>query len=70
MKLVGDKKNKRADINVNDIAPTLTLDQEESEYEEELNDNNNLGYIKEGNNFIEIRPRTMLDIVEIIVEIR
>ncbi|MBS3132322.1 hypothetical protein J4212_07870 [Candidatus Woesearchaeota archaeon] len=62
LEFVEDRENKRADINVNDRF--LSLDQEEKAYSKAITDR-----IKEGNNFIEIRPRTELDIVEIKVEV-
>ena len=68
IEFVDDKKNKRADLNINNRF--ITIDQEDRSYAKTLNDNDDPDYIKEGNNFIEIRPRTMLDVVEIRVEIK
>jgi hypothetical protein len=67
MEFVDDEKNKRADLNINDRF--ISIDQEEKVYTKTLNDDDDPDYIKEGNNFIEIRPRTMLDVVELRVEI-
>ena len=68
IEFVDDEKNKRADININDRL--FTIDQEKRIFTKTLNDDDDPNYIKEGNNFIEIRPRTMLDIVEIKVELK
>ncbi|MFH0868538.1 MAG: hypothetical protein V1831_04460 [Candidatus Woesearchaeota archaeon] len=54
-------KNKRADLNINDRLSTI--DQEKKIFTKNLDN-----YIEEGNNFIEIRPRTSLDIVELKIE--
>ena len=62
-----DKRNKRADLDINDRG--LRIDQEERVFTENLNDGTDPDFIEEGNNFIEIEPRTRLDIVEIKVEI-
>jgi len=57
-----DDDLKRADININDRF--ITLDDDERTFSKDITD-----YIKEGNNFIEIRPRTKLDIVELTIEL-
>jgi len=62
-----DEKNKRADLNINDRLSTI--DQEDKVFTKTLNDDDDPDFVEEGNNFIEIRPRTRLDIVEIKVEI-
>ncbi|MBL7055604.1 hypothetical protein ISS07_01690 [Candidatus Woesearchaeota archaeon] len=62
MEFVEDNDLKRADININDRF--ITLDVDERTFSKDITD-----YIKEGNNFIEIRPRTRLDIVELTVEL-
>jgi len=61
MEFVDGKENKRADININDRF--ITLDDNERIFTKNVND-----YINKGNNFIEIRPRTRLDIVELSIE--
>ncbi len=62
IEFVDDDKNKKADLNINDRL--RTIDQDERIYTKNIND-----FIEEGNNFIEIRPRTKLDIVELRVEL-
>ena len=62
IEFVNDKENKRADININDRF--LTLDDDERTFTKNIDD-----YLEEGNNFIEIRPRTRLDIVELRIEL-
>ena len=68
IEFVDDEKNKRADLNINDRFSTI--DQEERFFTKTLNDDDDPDFIEEGNNFIEIRPRTMLDIVELKVEVQ
>ncbi len=63
-----DEGNKRADLNINDRLSTI--DTEKKAFTKTLNDGNDPDFIEEGNNFIEIRPRTRLDIVEIRVELQ
>ena len=63
-----DERNKRADLNINDRLSTI--DTEKKTFTKKLNDGNDPAFIQEGNNFIEIRPRTRLDIVEIRVELQ
>lgn len=63
LEFVNDKENKRADININDML--LSLDQEEKVFTKNIKSR-----IRQGNNFIEIRPRTVLDIVEVKVEVQ
>ena len=53
---------KRADINVND--KFFTLDQEDKDFTEDITD-----IVEDGNNFIEIMPRSRLDIVEVNVRL-
>ena len=62
IEFVNDDENKRADINVNDRF--ITLDDEDRVFTKNVND-----YLEEGNNFIEVRPRTRLDIVELKIEL-
>jgi len=68
IEFVDDEKDKRADLNINDRLSTI--DTEKKAFTKTLNDGNDPDFIEEGNNFIEIRPRTKLDIVEIRVELR
>jgi len=67
IEFIEDRKNKRADLNINDRFSTI--DQEDKIFTKTLNDDEDPDFIEEGNNFIEIRPRTRLDIVEISVEV-
>ncbi len=62
LEFVDDEENKRADININDHF--ITLDDDERVFTRNIND-----IIEEGNNFIEIRPRTRLDIVELSIKL-
>ena len=62
LEFVDDKENKMADINVN--GHFITLDDEEKVFTKNVDD-----FIEEGNNFIEIRPRTRLDIVELSIKL-
>ncbi|MBI2135040.1 hypothetical protein HYU09_03545 [Candidatus Woesearchaeota archaeon] len=62
LEFVDDKENKMADINMNDHF--ITLDDDERVFTKNVND-----FIEEGNNFVEIRPRTRLDIVELSVRL-
>ena len=57
-----DERLKRADLNINDRLSTI--DQKERIFTKDLND-----FIEEGNNFIELRPRTRLNVVELRVEL-
>ena len=67
IEFVDDEKDKRADLNINDRLSTI--DTEKKTFTKTLNDDNDPDFIEEGNNFIEIRPRTRLDIVEIRVQL-
>ena len=67
IEFVEGERNKRADLNINDRLSTI--DTEDRIFTKTLNDDDDPDFIEEGNNFIEIRPRTRLDIVEIKVEI-
>jgi|TARA_B100000315_G_scaffold194463_1_gene185121 hypothetical protein len=67
IEFVDDEKNKRADLNINDRF--ISIDQEDRSYTKTLNDGDDPDFIKEGNNFIEIMPRTRLDVVELRVKI-
>ena len=62
------EKDKRADLNINDRLSTI--DTEKKTFTKTLNDGNDPDFVEEGNNFVEIRPRTRLDIVEIRVELQ
>ena len=62
LEFVDDKENKMADININDHF--ITLDDDERVFTKNVNE-----FIEEGNNFIEIRPRTRLDIVELSIKL-
>ena len=62
IEFVEDEENKRADLNINDRLSTI--DQDERIFSKNLND-----FIKEGNNFVELRPRTRLDVVELSVNL-
>ena len=62
IEFVDDKENKRADLNINDRLSTI--DQNERIFSKNIND-----FIKKGNNFIELRPRTRLDVVELSVKL-
>jgi len=66
IEFVDDGRDRRADLNINDRL--TTLDTDEKFFTKTLNDGNDPDFIEEGNNFVEIRPRTRLDIVEIRVE--
>jgi len=63
-----DERLKRADLNINDRL--REIDTEDKSYTKKLNDGTDPDLLEEGNNFIEITPRTRLDIVEIRVELR
>jgi hypothetical protein len=62
-----DKRLKRADLRINDKA--RSIDDEENIFTLTLNDDDDLNFIEEGNNLIEIVPISRLDIVEIRVEV-
>ena len=62
IEFVDAERTKRADLNINNRLSSI--DDEDRIFTKNLND-----FVKEGNNFIELRPRTRLDIVEIRVEI-
>ncbi|MEK6948837.1 MAG: hypothetical protein AABX34_01355, partial [Nanoarchaeota archaeon] len=62
-----DERLKRADLNINDRL--REIDTEDKSYTKKLNDGRDPDLLKEGNNFIEITPRTRLDIVEIRVQL-
>jgi hypothetical protein len=68
IEFVDGNRNKRADLNINDRLSTI--DTEDKVFTKTLNDDDDPNFIEEGNNFVEIRPRTRLDIVEIRVEMQ
>jgi len=59
---IDDGENKRADISVN--GHKTQLDQDEKEYSRVINN-----WVEEDNNYLEIKPRTILNIVELRVEL-
>tara|TARA_Y100000294_G_scaffold158425_1_gene160668 strand:- start:1924 stop:3099 length:1176 start_codon:yes stop_codon:yes gene_type:complete len=63
IEFVDDRKNKRADLNINDRLSSI--DDDERIFTKNLND-----FLEKGNNFIELRPRTKLDVVELKVEFK
>ena len=58
-----EDENNRADLNIND--KFFTIDEDERIFSKNID-----RYIEEGNNFIEIEPRTRLEIFELKVELR
>ncbi len=61
IEFVDDNDNKRADLNIN--GHLTNIDQEEKDYSRSIRN-----WVEEGNNYIEIRPRTSLEIRELRVE--
>ena len=59
---IDDNKNKRADVSIN--GHLTNIDQEDEYYSRNIRN-----WVSEGNNYIEIRPRTVLEIQELRVEI-
>ena len=62
LEFASDEENKRADLNINDHLSSLDQDKK-------IFTKNIKSLIEEGNNFIEIRPRTKLEVVEIRVQV-
>ncbi len=62
LEFVDDNEDKRADININ--GHLTTIDQEEKDYSRNIK-----SWVEEGNNYIEIKPKTVLDIKELRIEI-
>ena len=62
LKFVDDKEDKVMDLNINNRMNYVDTDEEK--YYKNINN-----YIKEGNNFIKIEPLSMLDIIELKVEL-
>lgn len=58
MEFVDDEENKRADVNIN--GHYTNIDQEEKDYSKIINNR-----LEEGNNYIEIKPKTILEIKEL-----
>lgn len=63
IEFVDDRENKRADLNINDHL--ISFDQNDKIFSRNIRND-----IRKGNNFIQIRPRTVIDIVEIKVEVQ
>lgn len=57
-----DEENKRADLNIN--GHLTSLDQEERSYSRSIRN-----WVDEGNNYVEIKPKTTLEVKELRVEI-
>jgi len=64
LRFVKDDEEKRFELNVNDHLRSVEVDEDEKEYSRNINN-----WVEEGNNYVEIRPKTTLDIVELRVEI-
>jgi len=62
IEFIDDKKDKEMNININNRM--IYVDTDEVDYYKNIDD-----YVKEGNNFIKIEPLSMLDIVELKVEL-
>lgn len=62
LEFVNDRDDKRADLNINDRL--FNIDQEEKFFSKNIKN-----IIEQGNNFVEIRPRTKIEVVEIKVEV-
>ena len=62
IEFVDDKKNKEMNLNINNRM--TSVDTEEAKYLKKIDD-----YLREGNNFIKIEPLSMLDIIELKVEL-
>ena len=63
IEFIEGKKNKRANLDIN--GRRVRIDQERKVFTKTLNDDSDLNYVEEGNNFIEIEPIRLLNIVEI-----
>jgi len=64
LRFVKDDEEKRFELNVNDHVRSVEIDEDEKEYSRNINN-----WVEEGNNYVEIRPKTTIDIVELRVEI-
>jgi len=62
LEFIDDKKDKVMDLNINNRM--IYVDTDEEKYYKNID-----SYVKEGNNFIKIEPLSMLDIVELKVEL-
>ena len=62
IEFVDDEENKRADLNIN--GHLTSIDQEEKDYSRSIRN-----WVDEGNNYIEIKPKTTLEVKELRVEI-
>ncbi len=62
LEFVDDKKDKEMNLNINNRM--ISIDTEEAKYYKNIDN-----YVKEGNNFIKIEPLSMLDIVELKIEL-
>ena len=62
IQFVDDEENKRADLNIN--GHLTSIDQEEASYSKSIRN-----WAEEGNNYIEIKPKTTLEIKELRVKI-
>ncbi|MBU90299.1 hypothetical protein CMO94_02055 [Candidatus Woesearchaeota archaeon] len=67
IEFIDDDRNKRADLNINDRLSSI--DTEDKIFTKTLNDGDDPNFIEEGNNFVEIEPRTRLDIIEIRIDV-
>lgn len=68
IEFIEGKKNKRANLDIN--GRRVRIDQERKIFTKTLNDDNDPEYVEEGNNFIEIEPIRLLNIVEIKIEVQ
>ena len=68
IEFIEGKKNKRANLDIN--GRRVRIDQERKVFTKTLNDDSDLNYVEEGNNFIEIEPIRLLNIVEIKIEVQ
>ncbi len=64
LKFVDNDEEKRFELNVNGHLRSVEVDEDEKEYSKNINN-----WVEEDNNYIEIRPKTTIDIVELTVEI-
>ena len=62
LEFIDDKQDKEMNLNINNRI--IPVDTDEAKYYKNID-----SYVKEGNNFIKIEPLSMLDIVELKVEL-
>ncbi len=62
LSFIDDDENKKATINVN--GHLTEIDQTEKEFNKNINN-----WVEQGNNYVEIKPKTTLNIVDLIVEL-